>query len=132
MRTNISTKRSIVAVFIGLFAVSACSTTDSNPRTSVTQTTIDPYVSIANEVDQFVQSYLTQAVASRPDLISKVPQNDLVTCVNKAVQQIARSAASSIVRSTSEETTAWFSRTRNAALQSAQAGIEGPIAACSR
>lgn len=125
-------KRSIIAVFIGLFSLSACSTSSSGPSTSVTPTTIDPYVSIANEVDQFVLSYLAQAVVSRPGLISKVPQNDLVTCVNKAVQQIARSAASSIVRSTSEETTAWFSRTRNAALQSAQAGIEGPIAACSR
>jgi hypothetical protein len=125
-------KCSVIAVFIGFFALSSCSSSDVTPVNSVTTTTIDPRMSIANEVEQFVQSYLAQATASRPDLISKVPKNDLIVCVNNAVQQIARSAAGSTVRSTAEELAAWIARSRSAALQSAQAGIEGPIAACSR
>jgi len=125
-------KCSVIAVFIGFFALSSCSSSDVTPVNSVTTTTIDLRMSIANEVDQFVQSYVAQATASRPELISKVPKNDLIACVNNAVQQIARSAAVSTVRSTAEELATWIARSRSAALQSAQAGIEGPVAACSQ
>lgn len=132
MRPPDSQKCRIYAVSIALLLVSACSSNDTSEQAIVTSTTVDPYTTITAEVDQFARSYVIQAVASRPELIRTITQPDLTSCVTSAVQQIARSAATSIEKMSEEDQASWFARSRTAALQSAQSGIEAVIATCAR
>lgn len=132
MRAPDSRKSRICAVSIALLLVSACSSNGTSEQATVTSTTIDPYTTITTEVDQFVRSYVNQAVASRPELIRTISQPDLIACVTSAVQQIARSAATSIEKTSTEEESSWYARSRTAALQSTQSGIEAVIATCAR
>lgn len=124
--------RRFLAVSIVFFLVSACSNSEKSGQTVVTSTTIDPISSISAEVDQFVRSYLDQALATRPKLTQNMSSADLQACTSSAVQQISRSAATSIERSSTEDESAWFARSRTAALQSAQSGIEAVIASCTK
>lgn len=120
---------SISAVFIAFLSVSGCS---SSTATTTTSTSIDPYSSLDKEVEEFVRSYVTQAVAARPEILNAVSQIDLLSCVTNAVGQIARSAATSIEKTGLEDDVAWYARSRSAALQSAQASIEGVIPSCAQ
>ena len=124
--------RRIMAVSIVFFLVSACSNSEKSSQTVLTSTTIDSTSSIRAEVDQFVRSYLDQAIATRPKLTEKISSADLQACASNAVQQISRSAATSIEKKSDEDETTWIARSRTAALQSAQSGIEAVIASCSK
>ena len=124
--------RRILAVSIVFFLVSACSNSDQSSQTVLTSTTIDPTSSISAEVDQFVRSYLDQAIATRPKLTQKISSADLQACASNAIQQISRSAATSIKKKSDEDESSWIARSRTASLQSAQSGIEAVIASCSK
>jgi hypothetical protein len=122
----------VKAAVVALIVLSACSASTKSPNQSVTTSTVDPYISITGEVEQFVRSYVDQAVLARPELISKVSQPDLISCATSAVQQIARGTAMGIKQTPEEDTSDWYSRSRSAALQTAQSSIEGVIASCTR
>jgi hypothetical protein len=132
MQQSQPTRRITSTLLFSLLVLSACSVSTQSPNQSVTTSTIDPFISITEEVAQFVRSYVDQAVIARPELVSKVSQSDLSSCVTSAVQQIARGTAMGIKQTSAEETSSWYARSRSAALQSAQSSIEGVVASCTR
>jgi len=122
----------VKAVVVAFIVLSACSDSGKSSNQSVTTSTVDPYISIIGEVEQFVRSYVDQSVLARPELVSKTSQSDLNSCVTSAVQQIARGTAMAIKQTSTETNSGWYVRARSAALQSAQSSIEGVMASCTR
>jgi hypothetical protein len=132
MQQSRPTRRRTKTLLFSLLVLSACSVSTKSPNQSVTTSTIDPYISIIGEVEQFVRSYVDQSVLARPELVSKTSQSDLNSCVSSAVQQIARGTAMGIKKASTETNSGWYARARSAALQSSQSSIEGVMASCTR
>ena len=132
MQQSRPTRRRTKTLLFSLLVLSACSVSTKSPNQSVTTSTIDPYISIIGEVEQFVRSYVDQSVLARPELVSKTSQSDLNSCVTSAVQQIARGTAMGIKKTSTEANSGWYARARSAALQSSQSSIEGVMASCTR
>jgi hypothetical protein len=132
MQQSRPTRRRTKTLLFSLLVLSACSVSTKSPNQSVTTSTIDPYISIIGEVEQFVRSYVDQSVLARPELVSKTSQSDLNSCVTSAVQQIARGTAMGIKKASTETNSGWYARARSAALQSSQSSIEGVMASCTR